>query len=259
LTSSESSKIGASATSLEPALDPNANPSPAKHDDDKRQREKLKAAYLEMKKDPNTDPAKLAKLKKLLSSTMVSNTVVPEAEGDVLTKSNDRMPKGAGGSAQDKKDLLIAQYMHLKGDPNSDPAELKRLKSEIASLRAPVDPISSQANLQSSDSAPVQDQSKIDKPDASPRPAETSARSSEDDEKQRRRQLKELYQKLKADPNTDPRKLEKVKIAILKIGEAEGKPTSAGAKDVRVSINPLDKILNRKSLRSGSRSIPFAK
>jgi len=209
----------------------------AKDYDDKRQREKLKAAYLEMKKDPNTDPAKLAKLKKLLSSTMGSDTLAPKADGDALARSSNRMPEGTKGSAQDNKDLLIAQYMHLKGDPNSDAAELKRLKSEIASLQAPKEPIPVQNKMQSSDPTLAQDRNQMKKPDASPQPTDTSARSSNDDkEQQQRRQLKELYQKLKADPNADPRKLEKVKMAILKIGQGEGKSTSAGAKDVRTSM-----------------------
>ena len=259
LTSSRSSKAGATGISLVAEAQTDTKAPRPKPDADKRQREKLKAAYLEMKKDPNTDPAKLAKLKKLLSSTMVSNKVAPEADADISIKSSNQTREDAGGSVQDKNDLLMAQYMHMKGDPNSDPAELKRLKSEIASLRGPVDPISLPDSLQSSDSTSVQDQNKTKRSDASSRPPETSARSSGENENGQRRQLKELYQKLKADPNTDPRKLEKVKTAILKMGEAGGKATSAGAKHVSISIERFDKSLNHKSLRSGSRSISFAK
>jgi hypothetical protein len=186
---------------------------------DKRQREKLKAAYMEMKKDPNTDPAKLAKLKKLLLASEGSRTSNSEPPADSTSVTKDRSAPSIEDSDQEKKDLLIAQYMKLKGDPDSDQQELKRLKAEISGLsqQKDVHPLAKGTQAQPAAIPPSN-------PNQEPEKVENTPVADAERDKQKQ-QLKALYKKLKEDPNTDPRKLEKVKMAIVGLDKSAPAPS----------------------------------
>jgi septum formation topological specificity factor MinE len=208
---------------------------------------------MQMKKDPNADPDELRKLKKTLLESPSSSAGLDK------TRSIPSNPGDAIEPVQEKVDLLMAQYMKLKGDPDSDPVEMKRLKGEIEQLKGASQGqgSSSKGSQQDAESRPALGNESKSKAGAVDVPVPEENGSDE-----RRQRLKALYLKMKADPNADPKKLEKLKAEILSSSSKAKEPKSVAFDVKEVSqesscpaIHPSDEVLESGTRRSRKRAI----
>lgn len=181
---------------------------------------------MQMKKDPNADPETLRKLKKSLLETSPSS-------GSDKPRSVPSATIGPDDNVQERIDVLTAQYMKLKGDPNSDADARKGLKAEIGKLKLALNGSTRTTSDAPTDRAPPVDGLSTEPPER-PEPVQDPAKSSpadtrgEDD----RQKLKALYSKMKSDPNADPAELAKLKAMI--VGTSRGKEPKSVAFDPNI-------------------------
>jgi len=207
-----------------PPSQPNSDPGPDSTGVDVKRREKMKAAYMKMKKDPNADPELLRKLKK---SIMDSSATSTDQAKDGASTSDPGVE-----SNQDKIDVLTAQYMKLKGNPASDADEMKRLKREIGRLREVQrsdDPIGKAPPPAGSIPPPAfgRDPALADQLGPTPEPSSGKYTGLGSDEE--RQKLKARYLAMKGDPDADPEELKRLKAAIIDSSKANEVKSAAFA------------------------------